>query len=72
MAVVRSGRCPALEYIRTQKASDQKKIWALLNLAARRGPPFNEQKFRKLEGEIFEFKAYQDRLQCFFEGEPRS
>lgn len=32
------------------------------------GPPANEEKFKKLGGKIFEFKSYQDRLLCFFDG----
>jgi phage-related protein len=59
--------CPAEEYISNLLEADKKKVFALLERTAAHGPPHNEQKFRKVEGDLFEFKSFQDRLLCFFQ-----
>jgi hypothetical protein len=65
--------CPVLEFLREQnevKADQVAQLAALLERTAREGPPRNETKFKKVEGSngIFEFKSYQMRLYCFFDG----
>jgi len=46
---------------------DQKAIFALLHLTADLGTLGNEEKFRKLNDGIWEFKSFQVRLLCCFE-----
>lgn len=65
--------CPVLEFLREQseiKPDQVAKLAALLERTAREGLPKNETKFKKVEGSngIFEFKSYQMRLFCFFDG----
>jgi len=67
-ALADSHRCWAQEYISTLQPSDRKRLVSLLSRTVDHGPPRNREKFKKLEGEIFEFKSYQDRLLCFFDG----
>ena len=47
---------------------DRNKLLALLKRAAEHGPPHNEQKFKKLGDDLFEFKSFQDRVFCAFRG----
>ncbi len=63
-----SRRCWALEYINALQPSDQDRIESLLERTVDHGLPHNEEKFKKLEGKLFEFKSHQDRLLCFFHG----
>ena len=67
-ALADSHRCRAQEYINDLQPADQDRIESLLERTADHGPPKNEEKFKKLEGKLFEFKSYQDRLPCFFHG----
>jgi len=61
------GKCPAQEFLDEQLESDRQKIKALFFMVALKGNQFrNGEKFKKLDGEIFEFKSYQIRLLCFF------
>ena|ERR1700738_3129427 len=65
--------CPALEFLREQsetKPDQVANITALLERTARYGVYTNEEKFKKVEGSngIFQFKSYQMRLYCFFDG----
>jgi hypothetical protein len=65
--------CPVLEFLREQfetKPDQVANLTALLERTAREGLPKNETKFKKVEGSngIFEFKSYQMRLYCFFDG----
>lgn len=48
-------------------ANDRRKLLALLERTAMSGLPRNEQRFRLLEDGIYEFKAGQARLTCFFD-----
>lgn len=59
--------CPAEEYINQLQEPDRKKLLALLKFTADNGPPKNPEKFHKVEGALFEFKSFQDRLLCFFQ-----
>ncbi|MPZ48261.1 MAG: hypothetical protein GEU75_02940 [Dehalococcoidia bacterium] len=72
-AIVRNGVCLARAYMDGNELTDidRKRLWALISRTAQVGPPFNDEKFKKVEGPIFEFKSYQDRLLCFFDGERR-
>jgi len=59
--------CRAEDYIKGLNETDRKRLIALLEHTAEHGPPTNREKFQKLDGDIFEFKSYQDRILCFFQ-----
>jgi hypothetical protein len=71
LAVESGGTCLAIEYIEGLILKDKKRMLALLQRTADHGPLGNIQKFRQLTRDIFEFKSYQDRVLCFFDGEHR-
>lgn len=56
------------EFIDELSEADQKKLVALFKHAAEHGPPRNEQKFKKLSDDLFEFKSFQIRIFCAFRG----
>lgn len=66
-AVTVHGRCFASEFINQLEQGEQAKIISLLEYTGNYGPPKNREKFKKLEGAIWEFKSYQVRLLCFFD-----
>lgn len=66
-AVVRRGACPAQDYIDGLGAVERKKVLALLLRAGDHWPIVNTEKFKHLEGDIYEFKAGRHRLTCFFQ-----
>jgi phage-related protein len=59
-------RCEAQEFIESLRPGDSKRLLAILERTCNDGPPKNVERFAKLEGDIFEFKSYQDRLPCFY------
>jgi Phage derived protein Gp49-like (DUF891) len=66
-----SGVCASKDYIddlQTSQISDHKRLIGLLERTVEAGLPKNRERFRLLEGKIFEFKSYQDRLLCFQDG----
>lgn len=66
--VVVDGKHLLREFIDGLSEDDQKKIAALLKTTAELGVPKNEQKFKKLQDGLFEFKSYQIRIFCAFHG----
>jgi phage-related protein len=60
-------KCQVSGFIDGLEAAEQKKVVALLQRTADYGPPNNMQKFRKLQGDIWEFKSFQVRILCAFE-----
>ena len=70
-AIVKDGVCLAREYIDARTDADRKKLIALLERASYHGPPHNKEKFKKVVDDIFEFKSFQDRLLCFYDGRAR-
>ncbi len=64
--LLQDGSCPAEDFLGSLQERDYKRLLSLLERTAQSGLPRNSQKFKKLEGAIFEFKSYQDRLLCFF------
>lgn len=67
LSVTHDGKSQVKEFIKTLPQSDQKKIFALLCRTADHGTLSNEEKFRKLDDGIWEFKSFQVRLLCYFE-----
>ncbi len=68
LAIVVNGECLVRQYVSGLTPSEKKKIWALLERTGDHGTPKNTQKFNHLEGDLYEFKSFQDRLFCFFDG----
>jgi hypothetical protein len=63
-----NGTRPAEEFIQSRDPSDQAKLAALFRRLADFGRIDNRQKFKKVEGDIFEFKSFQIRIGCFQSG----
>ena len=61
-AVTAGGTMPAKDFLDSLLIRDRAKITATIKRFADRGRIFNKEKFRKIEGEIFEFKAGQVRV----------
>lgn len=66
-ALARGSRCFAEDYLRSLPEKEQQKLFALLDYTAQHGPPTNTEKFKQLEGEIYEFKSLRHRLLCFYQ-----
>ena len=54
-----------MEFLRVLDEEDQVKVTGLLDRAANHWPILNREKFKKVDGAIFEFKSFQVRLLCF-------
>ncbi|WP_267096224.1 type II toxin-antitoxin system RelE/ParE family toxin [Xanthomonas sacchari] len=68
------GSCPAQDYLDELSVSDRQKVDNLFEMMGIKGEIRNDTKFKKLEGSdgIFEFKAFQIRLLCFYgKGPPK-
>ena len=69
-ALVVDGQCEVVEFIDGLQEPDRRKAFALLKCSADLGVPYNEQKFKDIEGvaNLFEFKPTNKvRLLCFRE-----
>jgi phage-related protein len=62
------GSAPAEDWLESQSPKMQQKFAALFVMLGDVGKIFNEQKFKHLSGtsQLFEFKADQGRVLCFF------
>ena len=66
-----NGSMPAKKYIDDLKKINKKewlRLGALLGYMAEEGRVINEQKFKKLRNEIWEFKSDKHRILCFRKG----
>ena len=62
-----NGRPLFKDFVDSLEGSEKKKVFALIERTAEEGPPLNEEKFKKVEGEkFFEFKTRQARILCAF------
>lgn len=63
-----SGEVPTEEWLENESEAKQQKFAALFAWMADQGKIFNERKFKHLTGsdQIFEFKADDGRMLCFF------
>lgn len=70
LATQRDGSSLADDFIRQLAIADRAKLLALIKRAADIGPMnINDgEKFKKLEGTLFEFKVFQTRMPCFYDG----
>ncbi len=67
-AVDARGQSPALEFVESLSDSDQDKVTNLFQRLANLGEIGNREKFKLLEGKIWQFKSYQIRIPCFQDG----
>jgi hypothetical protein len=67
-AVRANGKWLAEEFIDGLSDSDQRKMAALFLWMANSGSIRNVEKFRKVSGDIYEFKSHQIRIGCFQAG----
>jgi len=66
--VAEDGSVPAQDWLDSQSIKMQQKFAALFTMLGDAGKVYNEQKFKHLTGtdQLFEFKADQGRVLCFF------
>lgn len=62
--------CPTWDFLEALDKSDRTKLMVLFTRFADAGHISNDTKFKKVEGseKIFEFKSFQIRIFCFFDG----
>jgi mRNA-degrading endonuclease RelE of RelBE toxin-antitoxin system len=65
------GLCHGKDFFDQLDERDQAKVQALLEMMASQGVIKNREKFKKIDGELFEFKSGQIRLPCFFDSKNR-
>lgn len=65
-AVGANGKQLAEEFLNERSDEDKAKLYALFKRLADRGSIMNNEKFKKLEGRIWEFKSHQCRMFCGF------
>lgn len=66
--IVTDGRHLVQEFIDGLSETEQKKVGALLRRTAENGIPRSSEHFKKLDDDLFEFKAHQVRIFCTFRG----
>ena len=70
-AMLRNGKCPAKDFLENLNRSDRAtlaKFLVLFRRMANEGIIQNKQQYRKVQGEIWEFKRYQHRIGCYQDG----
>lgn len=65
--LVVNGKCEAEDFLNELSDKEKTKITPLLHYTASNGLLRNEQKFKNVGDDIFEFKGFQSRLFCFFD-----
>ncbi len=65
-AVDDNGRSPGKQFFDALPVEDKAKLMRLFALLGDQGKINNPEKFRKLEGDLFEFKSFQIRMPCRF------
>ena len=63
-----NGCCEADDFLEAVSEKEKGKLVPLLHYTAHTGLLNNEQKFKNIGDGIFEFKGFQSRLFCFFDG----
>jgi phage-related protein len=67
-AICGNGKMPAKEFVEKLNFKERVRLEALLEQMAERGIIKNKQKFKHLQGKVWEFKSGQHRVLCFQEG----
>lgn len=67
-AVCTDGSSPAKGFFEQLAQSDQAKLLAMFRMLGETGQLRNREKFKKILGPLFEFKSFQIRMPCFFDG----
>ena len=63
-----NGKKPAKEFIESMTEKERIKLQLILRMRVDKGRVSNEQKFKKLEGPIWELKSDKIRVLCFQDG----
>jgi hypothetical protein len=72
LAITANGRCPAKKFLNKLSKEDRGKILRIIKRLADTGRVVNREQFKKIEGEeFFEFKSFQIRMPCYFQGAGR-
>jgi hypothetical protein len=64
----RNKTLPAEEFYDGLPLSDQAKVMSLFRRMAEAGRIINREKFKQVEGDIFEFKSFRARISCYRDG----
>lgn len=67
-AMCLNGTSPSSDFLRGLRQPELSKVQALLERMADHGEICNREKFKKVKGQIWEFKSFQIRLLCFQDG----
>ena len=62
------GSCPVGDFLDSLDKADKAKLSVLFTRLGDTGVISNREKFKKVEGSIFEFKSFKIRIFCFFHG----
>ena len=65
-ARLQDGLIPGLEFLQEQDVRWQARIMHLFRVLGDTGWISSDEQFKKLQGDFFEFKAFQLRLPCYF------
>lgn len=65
--LVINGTCDAENFLNELSDKEKAKITPLLDYTVNNGLIRNEQKFKNIGHDIFEFKGFQSRILCFFD-----
>jgi hypothetical protein len=72
LAITANGRCPGKKFLDGLSKEDREKILRVIKRLADAGKVVNREQFKKIEGEeFFEFKNFQIRMPCDFQGAGR-
>jgi hypothetical protein len=63
-----NGDMPAKEFVDGLDPAERRKVVVLFERIAEKGQIHNREQFKKLRGDIYEFKRFQIRIACFQEG----
>lgn len=66
--VKETGRCEADEFLKNLEGEHQVRTYGLIDRIVNHGIPRNTEKYKHLEGKIYEIKPYPQRLLCFQDG----
>ncbi len=64
-ALLKDGTMPAMSFLESLAVSDQTKLYALFRKLGDTGHIKTREKFKNLEGDLWEFKSFQIRMPCF-------
>jgi phage-related protein len=70
-AISSDGQCLAKEFFKSLEERERAKLQTLFDMMASQGKIVNREKFKQIDGALYEFKASQLRMPCFFDSKNR-